>query len=120
MTYNWHGNIRELDKAINRLSDTRGGIVKFESLDPAIKSGNGFLDSALPDGLLTKKQAEFVKRSGNLGDLFEKLEREMILYAHEELKGNKAEISRQYNISRKSFGLSLSKNQEGCTSEYKN
>lgn len=101
MNYNWPGNIRELDKAINRLSDTRGGIVKFESLDPAIKSGNGFLDSALPDGLLTKKQAEFVKQSGSLGHLFEKLEREMILYAHEELKGNKAEISRQYNISRK-------------------
>lgn len=100
INYNWPGNIRELDKTINRLSDTKGGIVKIEDLAPAIRSGHSVLDSVSADSFLTKKQIELIRQNGSLIPLFDKLEKEMILYANEELKGNKSEISKKYNISR--------------------
>ena len=100
LNYNWPGNIRELDKVISRLSDTKSGIVRIEDLDPAMRRGPVILDSRLTNCLVTKDQIEFVKRNGGLGQLFEKIESEIIFYANDEFKGSKTEISKNYHISR--------------------
>ena len=100
MKYSWPGNIRELDKTMNRLSDIKTGIVTLNDLSPAIKSGETLIELENDDGMLTKKQIDFVKKNGSLIPLFELLEKEMLFFAHKELKGNKSNISKKYNISR--------------------
>lgn len=102
LKYNWPGNIRELDKTIHRLSDTKGGIVKLENLDPALRNGYAPASSVHNEqGLLTNKHISFVKDHGGLVALFGTLEKEFIIYANDELNGHQTEISRKYNISRK-------------------
>lgn len=99
--YNWPGNIRELSKTISRLSDVKGGIVKLENLDPALKSISlPLMDNNDGHGLLTKKHIDYLNKYGNTSTLFDELEKEIILYAYQELKGSKKEISKKYSISR--------------------
>jgi DNA-binding NtrC family response regulator len=98
MNYAWPGNIRELDKTINRLSDIKTGIVKLEDLSPAIRYQNEITASPMPEGILTRKLIEFVKNNGGLIPLYKQLEKEIILYANQELNGKKTEITKKYHI----------------------
>ncbi len=101
LRYNWPGNIRELSKTISRLSDVKGGIVKLENLDPALRSTSlPVIDNGDGRGLLNKNQIAFLNKHGNASALFDELEKEIILYAYKELNGNKKEISKKYSISR--------------------
>jgi DNA-binding NtrC family response regulator len=100
MKYAWPGNIRELDKTINRLSDLKTGIVTLNDLSPAIRSGHTIIGNESYGELLTRKQIEFVQKSGSLIPLFEQLEREMLQFAYYELKGNKSKIAKKYSVSR--------------------
>lgn len=98
----WPGNIRELGKTISRLSDLKGGIVKFEDLDPAIRSNQTpTTNLSNESGLLTKKQIEFVKKHKSMKKLIDQLESEILLYAHNELNGKKGEMAKEYDVSRK-------------------
>lgn len=112
LRYTWPGNIRELSKTMNRLSDVKSGIVKLEDLDAAIRTCDLPDPSIIFDhDLLTSKHIEFVKSHGGLAGLFAALEREFVAFANAELKGHQSEISKRYNISRKKL-WTLSKTQK--------
>lgn len=103
LEYSWPGNIRELTKVINRLSDIRGGIIQAEDLDQVINKESTLLfgKTKNPLGLITVEQIEFAKKNGGISKLLEEIEKEFINYASEELGHNQSEISKKYKISRK-------------------
>lgn len=102
LNYSWPGNIRELQKAINRLADIKKGIVTIENLDPHIVENSLSIQSK-DRGLLTQEQISYIKSNGSFSALMDRLRQDFYEYAYEEHGGNKTMISKAYQVSRKTL-----------------
>lgn len=99
MNYSWPGNIRQLQKVMVRLSETKGGVVRLEHLRPFLISEE--ISTKKDQGLLTDDQLHYVKEHKSIKALFDNLEREILVHAHKEHNGNKTYIAKDYDVSRR-------------------
>lgn len=100
--YSWPGNIRELQKAIYRLSDIRSGIVKKEDIEEHIIR-NEISVKRPSHGLLTQEQIQYIKTNESFPALVDRLKQEFYEFAYLEHNGNKSDISKAYQVSRKTL-----------------
>jgi DNA-binding NtrC family response regulator len=114
MNYSWPGNIRELQKLIYRLSDTKHGIVTKEHLKNYVLNDLENQTNAITrNGLLTKEQILFAKKNNSYVALMDQLKKEFFDFALNEAKGNKSGISKNYQVSRKMLHFHYGEKTEG-------
>jgi Nif-specific regulatory protein len=100
-SYNWPGNIRELENEIQRLviqCDPEGFITP-ELLAPAVRKVEGLLGRAAPQR----------KKAGTLKDQMEEVERWLLTEALREHGGNKTKTAESLGITREGLHKKLSK-----------
>lgn len=102
-SHQWPGNIRELQKAIFRLSDTKSGIVTKEHVEKYLGSNRGIVEEKINNGLLTQEQILFAKSNQSLPALLDKLKEEFFDYALNEQEGSFRTIAKTYQVSRRSI-----------------
>ncbi|MEZ4320916.1 MAG: sigma 54-interacting transcriptional regulator [Myxococcota bacterium] len=95
MAYHWPGNVRELENCIERaVLLARDGVILGHHLPPTLQTGEASGTVAAPGGLQARLDA---------------LEREVVLDAVKEARGNLAEAARVLGISERIMGLRAKK-----------
>jgi two-component system response regulator AtoC len=103
LEYSWPGNIRELHKVIYQLSDVKSGIVQKKDLEEVLMNyANDSSENEIGE-FLTSKQIDYAKATNSLQSLLDRVRDEFLQFAYAESEGNKAKISRDYQVSRKSL-----------------
>jgi DNA-binding NtrC family response regulator len=97
LNYSWPGNIRELQKTIFRLSDTKHGIVQKKHLDRNIIENVNPLSNK-GSGLLTPDHISFLKEHKSLSAFLDKITADFYQFALAETGGNKSKIMSEYQI----------------------
>jgi Nif-specific regulatory protein len=100
-SYNWPGNIRELENEIQRLviQCDPEGLITPELLAPAVRKVEGLLGRAAPQR----------KKAGTLKDQMEEVERWLLTEALREHGGNKTKTAEALGITREGLHKKLSK-----------
>ena len=90
MAYHWPGNVRELENCIERaVLLTNDDVVHGHHLPPTLQTS----------------EASNTVMSGTLEETLDRVEREMIIEALKDSRGNKAKAARQLGISERLMGL---------------
>ncbi len=103
LNYKWPGNIRELYKTIFGLSDVKNGIVSQHYLEKYFANKNIKQSISHSESFLTDEQIEFAKKNQSLSSLQERVKEEFYEFALGEHKNNKNQVSKSYQISRRSL-----------------
>ncbi len=94
MSYHWPGNVRELENCIERaVLLTNDDVVHGHHLPPTLQTS----------------EASNTIIKGTLEETLDRVEREMIIEALKDSKGNKARAARQLGISERLMGLRVAK-----------
>ncbi|MCK5863384.1 MAG: nif-specific transcriptional activator NifA [Candidatus Hydrogenedentes bacterium] len=94
MSYHWPGNVRELENCIERaVLLTNDDVVHGHHLPPTLQTS----------------EASNTIIKGTLEETLERMEREMIVEALKDTKGNKAKAARQLGVSERLMGLRVEK-----------
>jgi DNA-binding NtrC family response regulator len=102
LDYSWPGNIRELRKVINALSDTKNGIVRKENLPLHIIENKNPL-FAKESRFITEEQIAYAKERKSLPALIDKITKDFYAFALEESCGNKSSVINDYNLAKSTF-----------------
>ena len=94
MSYHWPGNVRELENCIERaVLLTNDDVVHGHHLPPTLQTS----------------EASNTIIKGTLEETLERVEREMLIEALKDARGNKAKAARQLGMSERLMGLRVSK-----------
>jgi Nif-specific regulatory protein len=94
MSYHWPGNVRELENCIERaVLLTTDDVVHGQQLPPTLQTA----------------EASNTPMVGTLEDTIDRVEREMIIEALKNARGNRAEAARQLGITERLMGLRVKK-----------
>ncbi|HPO31033.1 MAG TPA: helix-turn-helix domain-containing protein, partial [Candidatus Hydrogenedentes bacterium] len=94
MSYHWPGNVRELENVIERaVILTDDDVIHGHHLPPTMQTA----------------EASNTVMKGTLTETLERVEREMIIEALKNNRGNKAKAARQLGISERLMGLRVEK-----------
>ena len=107
LEYDWPGNIRELENAIERATVlTDGDVIMLEDLPEEVRLGNNPAGATMASHAVTLPHAELDEppRPLNTGN-----ERDRLLEALQESGGNKARAARALGIPRSTFFSQLKK-----------
>ena len=97
-SYNWPGNIRELENEVQRLviQCDANGFITPELLAPALRKGEGLVGRVAP-------------KKGTLKDMIEEVERWLLAEALRDHNGNKTKTAETLGITREGLHKKLSK-----------